>query len=125
LVSVDQNENLATHYNGAFPLEVEAPRMQRTRDRETSQVFEVLRITVESTTMEGSSICEFYHNRSVLVTGGTGFMGKVLVQKLLTTCDVDNIFLLVRKKAGGNTEDRLEEIVKTPVTSRFPFVSQI
>ena len=72
--------------------------------------------------MDGSSICEFYRNRSVLITGGTGFLGKALIEKLLRTCDVDNIFLLVRKKAGGNIEDRLEEIVNTPVTSRFPFV---
>ena len=98
--------------------------IHHTRDRETSDVFEVLSVTVEGTTMDGSSICEFYRNRSVLVTGGTGFMGKVLVQKLLRTCDVDNIFLLVRKKAGGNIEDRLEEIVNTPVTFRFSFINQ-
>lgn len=96
----------------------------RTRDRETSDVFEVLSVTVEGTTMDGSSICEFHRNRSVLITGGTGFLGKALIEKLLRTCDVDNIFLLLRKKAGGNIEDRLEEIVNTPVTSRFLFAIQ-
>nr|QLI61997.1 fatty acyl-CoA reductase 7 [Streltzoviella insularis] len=47
----------------------------------------------------------------LLITGGTGFMGKVLVEKLLRKCpDIDHINLLVRAKKGKNPKQRLEEM---------------
>ncbi|KAG6443938.1 hypothetical protein O3G_MSEX003057 [Manduca sexta] len=48
---------------------------------------------------------------TVLITGGTGFMGKVLVEKLLRKCtDIEHIILLVRTKKGKNPKQRLEEM---------------
>ena len=66
--------------------------------------------------MEGSHIGQFYRNRSVLVTGGTGFLGKSLIEKLLRSCpDIDKIFVLLRTNSGDKVDDRIQEIVNTPV----------
>jgi len=58
-----------------------------------------------------SQIAEFYRDRSVFVTGGTGFLGKVLVEKLLRSCpDIKSIYLLIRpKKENANVYDRLDQ----------------
>ena len=49
-----------------------------------------------------TSIAEFYSGKSILITGATGFMGKVMVEKLLRDCKgVECIYILVRMKRGG------------------------
>ena len=65
----------------------------------------------------GTEIQEFYRGANVLVTGGTGFLGKVLVEKLLRSCPhLSNIYLLVRSKKGKSVENRIEEIFNDPVS---------
>jgi hypothetical protein len=65
----------------------------------------------------GSEIQEFYRGANVLVTGGTGFMGKVLLEKLLRSCPhLSNIYLLVRSKKGKNVDSRIEELFDDPVS---------
>lgn len=66
-----------------------------------------------------SEVAEFYKGRTILVTGATGFMGKVLLEKLLYSCpEIKNIFILVRPKRGKGIDVRLEEMLKAPVS--FP-----
>ncbi|KAL4711229.1 hypothetical protein ACJJTC_019070 [Scirpophaga incertulas] len=56
-------------------------------------------------------IAETFTGLTVLVTGGTGFMGKVLIEKLLRKCpDIGKILLIVRPKKGKNPKQRLEDI---------------
>lgn len=60
----------------------------------------------------------FYAGRSIFITGGTGFMGKVLVEKILRTCpDVGEIFLLMRPKKGLSIDDRLRRMLVLPVST--------
>lgn len=42
-------------------------------------------------------------------------MGKVLVEKLLRTCDVDKIFLLMRPKATKDVHTRLQDMLNSEV----------
>nr|CAD7610859.1 unnamed protein product [Timema genevievae] len=59
----------------------------------------------------GSPIAEFYRGRCIMITGATGFMGKVLVEKLLRSCpDIANIYLLMRPKRGTDVMTRLDEL---------------
>lgn len=54
---------------------------------------------------------EMFNNRTVLFSGGTGFMGKVLIEKILRTCpSVKRIYVLVRIKKGKDPHSRLKEI---------------
>ncbi|KAH0816530.1 hypothetical protein GEV33_006262 [Tenebrio molitor] len=62
--------------------------------------------------MSRSKILDFYENQSVFITGGTGFMGKVLIEKLLRSTNVSIICVLMRAKKGKTSAQRLEEILK-------------
>jgi NAD(P)-dependent dehydrogenase (short-subunit alcohol dehydrogenase family) len=71
-----------------------------------------------------SEVAEFFRGRSVLVTGASGFMGKVLVEKLLYSCsDLRAIYILMRTKRNTTPELRTEEILKLPVS--VPGVSHV
>ncbi|XP_020283244.1 fatty acyl-CoA reductase 1-like isoform X1 [Pseudomyrmex gracilis] len=60
-----------------------------------------------------TSILTFYSHRSVFITGGTGFLGKALCEKLLRSCpDIKEIFLLIRPKKGLTINDRLKKMLK-------------
>ncbi|XP_025425522.1 putative fatty acyl-CoA reductase CG5065 [Sipha flava] len=59
-----------------------------------------------------STIVEFFKGRNVFVTGATGFMGKVLIEKLVRSCpDIGKICILVRQKKGKDTDARIKEIL--------------
>ncbi|KAG8306270.1 hypothetical protein J6590_050641 [Homalodisca vitripennis] len=65
-----------------------------------------------------NSIPESFRDVSVLISGGTGFMGKVLTEKLLRSCpDLRHVYLLVREKRGKNMHQRLDEIFEDPLFS--------
>jgi fatty acyl-CoA reductase len=69
---------------------------------------------------KGTAIQDFYRDANVLITGGTGFMGKVLVEKLLRSCPhLRNIYLLVRKKKGKDVNTRIQEVFEDPVSANW------
>lgn len=62
------------------------------------------------------SIPEFYNGKSIFLTGGSGFIGKILVEKLLRSCPgIENIYMLCRSKKGKNVNERLGDITSSPV----------
>jgi FlaA1/EpsC-like NDP-sugar epimerase len=62
------------------------------------------------------TISDFYVGQKLLVTGATGFMGKVLIEKLLRACpDLDSIYILVRDKKGKTPEERWQDITQQTV----------
>lgn len=63
-----------------------------------------------------NSIQKFYNGKTIFITGASGFMGKVLVEKLLYSfSDVKEIFILMREKRGVPAEERVENFKKLPV----------
>lgn len=71
-----------------------------------------------------SNIAEFYRDRSVFVTGGTGFLGKVLVEKLLRSCpDIKAIYLLIRPKKGQDVRSRIQDFNQHIVSYLFDCVN--
>lgn len=69
-----------------------------------------------------NSIVEWYNGKSVFVTGGSGFMGKVLIEKLLFSCTgIREIYVLMRSKKGKSPESRLQEMWKLPVSDFLLF----
>lgn len=95
-------------------------------------------ITDEMWTEENCSIespmLEFYRDKVVFLTGGTGFLGQIFIEKLLRweqknfnyfqnfrlknsilietiRCDAKMIYLLARPKKGKSSQERLKEIL--------------
>ncbi|XP_056634653.1 fatty acyl-CoA reductase wat-like [Diorhabda sublineata] len=69
--------------------------------------------------MDETPIQSFYKNANVLITGGTGFMGKILIEKLLRSTDVGTLYLLVRDKRGKNVQDRLNILFEDKIFNRL------
>ncbi|KAH7967946.1 hypothetical protein HPB52_004257 [Rhipicephalus sanguineus] len=68
---------------------------------------------------DDSEIARFYQDRTVFITGGTGFIGKVLLEKLLRSCPgLKRAYLLVRNKRGQEPQARLEKMFNSEVTIR-------
>ncbi|ETN62203.1 hypothetical protein AND_006109 [Anopheles darlingi] len=61
------------------------------------------------------NVVDFYRNATVLITGGTGFIGKVLVEKLLRCFEVKKIFLLIRRKGSASPAERLQRMFEGPI----------
>lgn len=64
-------------------------------------------------------IPEFYAHKKVFITGATGFIGKVLIWKLLQCCPlIDSIYILLRSKNYKNIEVRRKELLEVPVSKK-------
>ncbi|KAK9500979.1 hypothetical protein O3M35_002123 [Rhynocoris fuscipes] len=71
-------------------------------------------------TLQKSDIANFFSGKTVFVTGGTGFMGKILIEKLLYRCPgLDTLYILLRPKRGKSVDTRLEEMFKLPIFERI------
>lgn len=62
------------------------------------------------------SIPEFFAGQEIFITGGSGFIGKVLIEKLLRSCpDIRTIFILLRSKKEKSADERLKAITELPL----------
>jgi fatty acyl-CoA reductase len=63
-----------------------------------------------------SAIASYYSGKSVFVTGASGFLGKVLVEKLLRSCpQIGAIYVHIRDKKGRTGDDRVADLVSGKV----------
>lgn len=60
---------------------------------------------------ELTPIQNFYKDSVIFITGSTGFIGQLLVEKLLRSCSsLSTIYILVRNKKGKDIQSRVDEI---------------
>ena len=60
---------------------------------------------------------EFYKDKSIMLTGCTGFLGKIILEKILRTCsNFRKVYILIRPKKGTTVAKRLQyEIFSSPL----------
>lgn len=65
-----------------------------------------------------SCIQEAFADKSVFITGATGFLGKLIVEKILRSCDeVKTIYILIRQKRNS------EFFIVVPMQSHQFYIS--
>ncbi|KAJ8916682.1 hypothetical protein NQ315_000327, partial [Exocentrus adspersus] len=64
-------------------------------------------------------ISEVFRDKTIFVTGATGFIGKVLVERLLRVADVKKLYFLIRRKKGKSPAERLQEIFSNVLFKRL------
>ncbi|UYV79097.1 hypothetical protein LAZ67_17001123 [Cordylochernes scorpioides] len=66
-----------------------------------------------------SPIGDFYRDRCIFITGATGFLGKVLLEKLLRSCSgIKTIYVLLRGKDDLEPRQRLDELFSMTMFSK-------
>ena len=68
-------------------------------------------------TSQQLKVREFFSDKCILITGVTGFVGKVLLEKLLSTIPrIGKLYIMIRAKKGVELNDRLHgEIFGSPL----------
>ncbi|XP_058827057.1 fatty acyl-CoA reductase wat-like [Topomyia yanbarensis] len=69
----------------------------------------------KNATPETNRILDMYKDSTILITGGTGFLGKVLLEKALRCLDVRKIFILIRRKEGLSADERLVKLLQDAI----------
>ncbi|XP_059055601.1 putative fatty acyl-CoA reductase CG5065 [Achroia grisella] len=65
-------------------------------------------------------VADYYSGKSLFITGGTGFLGKVLIEKLLYSCEeIDKIYVLVRNKNDQDANKRIDEMLSNTLFTRL------
>ncbi|XP_033211429.1 fatty acyl-CoA reductase wat-like [Belonocnema kinseyi] len=67
-----------------------------------------------------TAVQNFYAHQSIFITGGTGFFGTILIEKLLRCCsELSAIYMIIRPKRGQDIQSRLETIFSEPIFDRL------
>ncbi|XP_013176093.1 PREDICTED: fatty acyl-CoA reductase 1-like [Papilio xuthus] len=66
-----------------------------------------------------SPIQRFYSGSKIFITGGYGFIGKLIIEKIFRACNVNKIYVLIRSKKNLKPRERLTEVLKDPVFSKL------
>lgn len=66
------------------------------------------------------TIPKFYSGKNIFVTGATGFMGKVLIEKLIRCCpDLNLIYCLIRPKNNQDIQRRVNELTDSKLFDKL------
>lgn len=58
----------------------------------------------------------YFRAKSIFITGATGFVGKILIEKLLRSFDeIETIYVLIRKKDKETPAKRLHRLIDCSV----------
>jgi thioester reductase-like protein len=72
-----------------------------------------------------AGVIQFLEGQNIFMTGATGFVGKVLLEKLLRACpDVGKIFVLIRLRKGTDPSERVQNMISLPVISNRIRIAQ-
>lgn len=67
-------------------------------------------------TLPPSDIQKFFAGQNVFITGASGFLGKILLEKILRSCPgVNRVYVLLRPKKGREVKERLKDIFEKEV----------
>jgi alcohol-forming fatty acyl-CoA reductase len=68
------------------------------------------------------SIPEYFAGQTIFLTGATGSVGSVFLEKLLRACKgVRKVFLLIRTKNGIPPQERINAFLQLPVSIQLFF----
>ncbi|XP_064536696.1 fatty acyl-CoA reductase wat-like [Drosophila montana] len=59
-----------------------------------------------------SDIKKFYEDKTIFLTGASGFLGRVIIEKLLRATEVKRIYVLIRPKRGKDTQEPKPNILE-------------
>lgn len=91
------------------------PRQLDTTQLACLQLYWLTLVAFKHCTME-----DFYRGKSIFITGATGFVGKVILEKILRSLDVDKIYILIRPKRGCSPADRLiTDVIESKIWERL------
>lgn len=66
------------------------------------------------------NIAQFFAGRYIFLTGATGFVGKVLIEKILYSCpNVAGFYILIRPKRGKSIEERIDHLLGIKLFDRL------
>ncbi|RUS86138.1 hypothetical protein EGW08_006086 [Elysia chlorotica] len=86
----------------------------------TSTATNTMSEEIASLSSHAPGVASFYRNKTLLLTGVTGFMGKVLLEKLLRSCPgIRRVYALVRPKKGQTPQERMETILSSKLYSKL------
>ncbi|XP_043477414.1 fatty acyl-CoA reductase wat-like isoform X1 [Leptopilina heterotoma] len=69
---------------------------------------------------EKSDVTEFYSNCNIFITGGSGFIGKLLLEKVLRCFpNMGKLYMMLRPKKGKSPEERFKEHFDDPLYERL------